>query len=572
MEWNDGQGDSWRDRISQPVHEMRVTKRLRVPMRDGVHLSVDVFAPDNDGAYPALVAYAPYWNEGQYLPVPTSNPHPTAAMGNYAIEAGDSAYLAARGYAHVVANVRGTGESEGEYQLMGPLEAQDGYDLIEWLAEQPWCDGNVGMVGVSYFSWIQYLVAAQQPPHLRAIAPIEGATDFYRDVCYRGGLLSLGFLSYWNTELSDRESISRTERDLSPEDFQALTERIRDENLDIRHVYSAYQLLMAPRKNPVLHDAIMHPLDGPWYHERSGYQHFDRIDVPVLSGAALDFWDLHLAGGFRAWDRMSNPANKHMIYPRFHLRPFAENHDVLVRWYDHWMKGNDTGMLDESPVMLWVQGDDTWRNEHEWPLERTEWKRLYLRADNALSWDEPAPDEGSDSFDNIPYVYLESIFGGVPSAVYRTEPLESALEVSGPIALELMGSLTDTDGHWIVEIRDVSPDGSTRIVTKGWLKASFRALNAELSTPFRPERDYTDPEPVTPGAIDRYAIQVHDTSNTFLAGHRLELIVKSLDHSLEGEWNTIFYHLPSSRDVTHTVHHNAENPSYLLLPVVPRAL
>src|SRR5579863_7377125 len=115
----------WREEVSQPRFGVKAEKRIQVTMRDGIRLSVDVFRPDGDGEFPALLAYSPYWNEGQYLPVPPGNPHPTASWGNFAIECGDSEYLATRGYAHVIANVRGSGESEGEYQLMGPLEQQD---------------------------------------------------------------------------------------------------------------------------------------------------------------------------------------------------------------------------------------------------------------------------------------------------------------------------------------------------------------------------------------------------------------------------------------------------------------
>lgn len=561
---------SWRDRVSQPTYGTTATHRVRVPMRDGIHLSVDIIAPDGPGPFPALLAYSPYWNEGQHLPVPSANPHPMAAWGNYAIEAGDSEYFASRGYVHVIANVRGTGDSEGRYDLMGPLEQQDGYDLIEWIAAQPWCDGNVGMVGVSYFSWIQYLIAAQQPPSLKAIAPLEGATDFYRDVCYRGGILSLGFLIYWNSELSDNDCTSRTEREVSPERLSEMIEEVKATNLDIRNLYSVYNVLNTPKKNSLIFDALLHPHDGPWWHERSGYRMYDRITVPVFCGAALDFWDLHTAGGFRSWENLTGVPKKFLVYPRFHLRPFTENHDLLVRWFDHWLKGNDTGMMDEPAISMWVQGDDEWRTADAWPLPQTDWRQLNLRSGGRLTWEGPEPDEAPMSFDNLPYVTLESTFGGVPRLTYSSEPLAADLEVSGPIALELSASLSSTDAHWIVELRDVSPDGTSRIVSKGWLRAGYRELDGESSRPYRPEHPYSSLVPVTPGAVERYSIQIHDTSNVFLAGHRIELVVKSVDHSLEGEWNTIFYHLPHAGEVTQTVHHEQGNGSHLLLPVIPR--
>ena len=559
----------WQEAVSQPTYGVTGEKRIHVPMRDGVHLSVDVFRPDSDEKFPALLAYSPYWNEAQYLPIPPGSPHPTASWGNFALEAGDSEYFATRGYAHVIANVRGSGDSEGDYQLMGPLELQDGYDLVEWIAAQPWCSGDVGMVGVSYFSWIQYLVAAQNPPHLKAISPLEGATDYYRDVCYRGGILSLGFLSYWNTEMTDRASVSQTERELSPDELRTRIEQTKRENADIAHLYTVYQLLCAPRKNPMVFDALMHPTDGEWYHVRSGYKQFDKIDVPVFCGAALDFADLHLPGGFSAWSGLHGVPKKFLIYPRFHLRPFVENHDLLVRWFDHWLKGNDTGMLDEPPISLWVQGTDEWRYESEWPLERTSWTKLYLREGGALSWEQPTGDEAADSFRNPPYVTLETVAEGIQKLTYATAPLPEDVEVTGPIALYLYASLSNTDGNWIVELHDIAPDGQLRIVSKGWLRASFRELDRTLSEPYRPWHPYTARRPVEPGKVEEYAIQIHDTSNVFRAGHRIELQIKSLNHSLEGGWNTIFFHLPCSLDVTHTVHHSSEFSSHLLLPVIP---
>lgn len=558
----------WTEAISQPRHEVKVEKGIRVPMRDGVHLSVDIFRPDSEEECPALLAYSPYWNEGQYLPVPSANPHPTASWGNFAIECGDSEYFATRGYAHVVANVRGAGESEGEYQLMGPLEQRDGYDLIEWIAEQPWCSGNVGMVGVSYFSWIQYLVAAQNPPHLKAISPLEGAADYYRDVAYRGGILSLGFLTYWNTEMSDTANVSQSERELSPEELERAIQQVKEENQDIRHLYSVYQLLHTPAKNPLVFDALLHPTDSEWYHRRSGYKHFDKIQVPIYCGAALDFADLHLAGGFSAWAHANGMPKKFLIYPRFHLRPFTEHHDLLVRWFDHWLKDNDTGMQDEPPISLWVQGRNEWRFEREWPLQRTDWRKLYLREQGRLSLEAPAGDEAADSLDNISYVTVESVVEGTPHLHYETEPLSSALEVTGPIAFYLYGSLSNVDGNWIIELHDIAPDGEVRILSKGWLKASFRELDEEKSVPHKPWRSYSKQVPVEPGVVEEYAIQIHDTSNVFLEGHRIGLVIKTLDHSLEGGWNTIFFHLPCSLEVTHTVHHDADHPSHLLLPVI----
>jgi putative CocE/NonD family hydrolase len=163
------------------------------------------------------------------------------------------------------------------------------------------------------------------------------------------------------------------------------------------------------------------------------------------------------------------------------------------------------------------------------------------------------------------------VLEGVPSLTYSTEPLAEDTEVTGPIALYLYASLSNTDGNWIVELRDVMPDGQKAVISKGWLKASFREPDETASTPYRPWHTYSRQVPVEPGKVEQYAIQIHDTSNVFFAGHRIELVIKSLDHSLEGGWNTIFYHLPCALDVTHTVHHDPSYMSHLLLPVIPKS-
>ena len=174
---------------SKPLYGVQGEKDVYVEMRDGVRLACDMYHPDAEGKYPALLSMGPYGKENQQLKVP---PNPFAS--DFAIiEAGDTEFFVSRGYVHVIADVRGTGHSEGKYDICSTKEQEDGYDLVEWIAGQPWCNGNVGMVGISYFAFIQYLVAAQQPPHLKAIFPHDGWGDMYRDVSHHGGILMHGW-------------------------------------------------------------------------------------------------------------------------------------------------------------------------------------------------------------------------------------------------------------------------------------------------------------------------------------------------------------------------------------------
>ena len=165
---------------SEPDYRVKAKETVFVPMRDGVRLAVDVYRPDAEGKFPALLAMSGYGKDLQALPL-IPQPHFTSLLWDGTIEAGNTRRIVGRGYVHVIADIRGCGDSEGEHVgMFDPAEARDGYDLIEWIAQQPWCDGNVGMIGISYYACEQVFVAAEQPPHLKAIFPWEVFYDVYR--------------------------------------------------------------------------------------------------------------------------------------------------------------------------------------------------------------------------------------------------------------------------------------------------------------------------------------------------------------------------------------------------------
>ena len=186
----------WQQRVSQPQYSMVEEKDRFVAMRDGVRLACDIYRPDAPGQkFPALLSTSLY---GKNIQKVTDERRPLSPRhGNGGQEAGDTRFFVSRGYVHVIADSRGAGDSEGEYNFQGQIEQQDGYDLIEWIASQPWCDGNVGMLGMSYFAVVQNLIATTQPPHLKAIAPYEAYTDRYRHSVYQGGLFNEGFFHQW---------------------------------------------------------------------------------------------------------------------------------------------------------------------------------------------------------------------------------------------------------------------------------------------------------------------------------------------------------------------------------------
>lgn len=556
----------WHELISQPQYKVKVTKDVRIKMRDGVHIAADIYHPDVEGKFPALLGLSCYGKDIQKLPVPDYPTNPL--LGNGGIESGNSEYFVSRGYVHVIADSRGTGLSAGAFRVLTKEEQEDGHDIIEWIATQPWCNGNVGMLGMSYFAMIQYLVAAQKPPHLKAICPVDAATDLYRHFDYHGGIFNIGFPFQWWDHIP-AHTIAPS--DLSDDELKRIGEELKN-NEDIRSFPTAYISLIFPEKNPRLFDLLVHPYDGPFYWERSPYIKFEKINIPCHIISRWTAYNVHLPGAFSAYCGLNTPHKKLMItIPESGLgfnRPWHENHDIVLRWYDHWLKGIDTGIMDEPPINILVQGTNEWRYEYEWPLERTKWTKFYLREKGVLSETPPGSNETPDSFTNKPGLKPGE---PVPFIEYKTDPLSGDVEVTGPIALYFYASLDTQDADWMVVIQDIDVEGSEKVVSKGWLKASHRELDQGKSKPHQPFHPHTRSIPIEPGKIYEYAIDIKETSYVFKAGHRIQLKIKGQDAPWEGKTYdySLFCHLPRSQETLYSIHHSSENRSYLLLPIIP---
>lgn len=554
----------WHERISQPEHTVRADKDIWIPMRDGVRIAADVFRPDGPGKFPALLALSPYGKDVQKV-LDQQRPH-SSRLGNGGQEAGDTGYFVSRGYVHVIADCRGSGNSEGTYDFQGPIEQRDGYDLIEWIAAQPWCDGNVGMLGMSYFGAVQLLVAAQQPPHLKAIAPYEGFTDRYRHAAHHGGILNEGFYHQWWEHLSVppmtpliRGYLGNNEVEHRKQELLASPEVKESPYL---HVQLKYET-----KNPLMFDFLIEPHDTAYYRDRSANRMWDKINIPALIVSRWSGWPIHLPGAFEAWSGIKAP-RKMIIRETTHLtgpmRPWRDHQDVILRWYDHWLKGNDTGMLDEPPITILVKGSNVVRDEHEWPLARTQWTKFYLQPGGGLAETLPASEE-RPSFANDPLLPANKTSPGLD---FSTAPFEEPVEVIGPVALYLTAALDQPDATWIVTLRDVAPDGTSTIVTKGWLRASRRALDPERSTPAQPFHPHEVTEPVPVGEMIEYAIDIREACMAFGKGHRLVAQIRGQDSPAE---DALWYHLCNPTKTNHTLQMGGSSPSYLLLPIIPPA-
>lgn len=564
---------------SQPIYKINSEKNVFVKMRDGTRLACDIYRPDVQGKFPALLAVSPYGKDVQLLKIPPKSRQLGAEWG--IIEAGDTEYFVSRGYVHVIVDVRGSGYSEGTFDCCQRKEQEDGYDLVEWIAQQPWCNGNVGMVGVSYFAFIQYLVAAQQPPHLKAIFPHDGWGDMYRDISHHGGIFMHGWLpDNWTTDLA--MGFNAKPASLSMYSEQELNHRVEKwlghEVLN-KHEKMVNSLLH-PQYKPILFDWIINEFDGPYYWERSAYTKYDKIKVPTYLGSELHDYPVavHLPGAINGWAGIKAP-KKLALRPKAPEVPFHEFHDEIVRWYDYWLKGIDTGIMDEPPIKVWVREANKWKYADDWPLPGTKWTNYYLRANNLLVEEgAPTTEEPVDGFKHKPIFPVT--MGHIPLdstpeyLSYTTEALSQDIEVVGPIALYLYASIATTDADFIVKVKDVNPDGTESVLTRGWLKASHREVDKEKSRHWQPYHPHLRAAPVVPEEINEYAIEIRPIANLFRKGHKIKLEIWGVDYPLDPvdltlSWPT-WSHLPYDKETSYQIYHSLKYRSRLLLPIIPR--
>ena len=559
-------GPKWK--ASERKYGVLADRDVKITLSDGVKLSCDIWRPDGKGKFPAVLGFHCYHSAGQTGPIKPAAistaqwRHPGQERTNASLEAGDPMFFARRGYAHAVCNARGTGTSEGKWDLSGPQEVKDVYEVIEWLAAQPWCDGNVAMFGVSYFAWIQLLVATLNPPHLRTIFCPWGSTDFYRDIFYRGGMLAYKWPVGWSqTSLTYAKvrpaNVSKAE--LGEQGYKNAIARMLEDD-DIRAIPELVAILNNPEAgpNPFVVDLVLHPLYDTFWQDRT--VNYDKIKIPAYIGSCWGSYGIHLPAAFRSWERLAVP-KKMVIGPPVYLdRPLYQLQHEAVRWFDHWIKGVNTGIMDEPPIRAFIMGANEWKEGKEWPFPETKFTPFYLHENGLLSEHEHWTYEGSDSFEESPWMR-----GAV---TYVTPPLVENTEVVGPIALKLYAATTDTDVLWIVTLYEIDPQGNQRQLTKGWLRGSHRELDLKASKPWEPIHTHTKSEPLTPGKIHEFDIKLIPTGNLFTAGARIGLKISCVDDEPKNPLQLIATGSIRRTAVARvTVFHNEEYPSYLLLPI-----
>jgi len=542
------------------TYRLLVERDVDVPMRDGARLKADVIRPDDAGKFPAILNLGPYQKDKVWVPPDTLEEKPNALM-NW--ETVNPEWWVPKGFACVRVDGRGSGKSPGQCEPWSLQEAIDFYDAIEWAAAQPWCNGKIGLSGISYYAINQWFVANLQPPSLHAIIPWEGFADIYRDALFHGGILSV-FMTNWFTAHLMHHMVGRASRQ-QPDGWQVNT----------------------------LHLWLRNNLDSGAL--RGAQAQWDRITVPMLTVGNWTGFALHLRGNTEAFMRAASRHKKLRIHTGSHVHPFytEEGRRDQLRFLDCWLKGIDNGVMDEPPVRLAIRkGRDEieWRDENEWPLARTQWTKLYFDLGKpdaaALVRDNPAVTSSRTyaatslgSMGSTSAASSQVMGGGIRPGMgiaLETPPLPQDVEITGPVAAVLWVSSSTEDMDLFLTIRNIDADGNEVLetgqqgtpvpVAKGWLRVSHRELDPDLSLPYRPYHKHQRRLYLTPGEIVKVEVEIWPTSMVFRKGHRIRLDVQPRDGV--GSASYMHYHADYNTG-TNTIYAGGERASYLLLPVIP---
>lgn len=559
--------DKGTENLSQPVYAVVKEDDVFMTTRDGVRLAVDIYRPNAavGEAFPGLVAYSSYGKSVQTL---TRAPlqFKTVLM-DHTIEAGDVEYYASCGYVVAVPDARGVGKSGGQWDgLYGRQEAEDCFDVIEWLAARPGCTGKIGMIGISYFSILQPFVAALKPPHLTAIMMCEVLDSLYLHNYVGGAFFDRSFL--YNHFCPAHSQMSWSERHYTKE---LLREKVRQRLADPETAQSALLTRVLscwpPRHQSYFFDVILHNYDDDFWAERNLTNYVDQLDIPMYLMSEYYDRGRFTQGPFYVYNHVKPGVPKKLFAPESHDDLHLPHRSLTLeylRWYDYWLKGIDTGVMDEPSIKLKVEGSGRYRYEQEWPLARTRWEKVYLQAGGGLSTSLPEECSPSELVQQ-PQLQNPVYPREVPCLRFSTPPLPDDREVTGPLTLFLEAALNVDDANIQVLLNDVDEGGKGFYVTSGSLRAAHACIGFENDKPWAPLYDHSRKSPVESGRIQRFVIEIMSISRVFKQGHRLEI---ALQNTCQTEFNFITF-LPPTKTVRYEIHHSKEHPSYLLLPVIP---
>jgi uncharacterized protein len=547
-------------------------KNVYATVRDGVKIALDVYKPaEGQGPWPVILAYSPFPKERFF-------------------ESAKPAYYCHQGYVCVQASERGIGLNEGKFTFHGTVAAQDGYDIIEWIAKQKWCTGNVAMMGASGYGVMQWVTAPLNPPHLKALV-VLATTDNYRGLCYPGGVFRKPFVL----------------------------------NLISGFMLNTIWPGPVPGKEMPMNiaaDIFANGKDGPfWWEHGGGWTNVSKIKAPVLNLVQTPN-RLHAMYHLRSYNAITAP-KKLLITPwtNENYQPWIFEttafNQQIQKWLDYWLKGIDTGIMQEPEIAIYDNGTGKWRYENEYPLKRTQWTKYYLQqkidknaASGSIGTSIPPEKDSPDVFHNISLnmaliasygqnVDMKSVSGGnqIKYLTYTTPPLKEDLRIWGPVSFNLYAATAeDYTGDWSLFVKmgemvsegvalnpvtgepEIKPEASdfqtpreVQVWSWGSLKAKYRETNQSQSHPGSPWHSFDKPSDLKPDTVYEFQIEMQPVFKTFKKGCRIWLKI-ACDDALFSTWDgySRYAETPSALPKNEiSIYHDSGHPSHLLLPVIP---
>ena len=568
---------------------MRIMGHVPIEVDDGLVLRADVFRPVEDGHYPVILTYGVYakglaFQDGypmQWEKMVADHPEilqgSTNKYQNW--EVTDPERWVPHGYAVVRVDSRGAGWSPGFMDCNSPREIDDLYQCVEWAGTQPWSNGKVGMLGISYYASNQWRVAGKHPPHLAAIIPWEGQNDRYRDSGYHGGILSQ-FQELWAKHQVVNVQYGRGERaKKNPNTGESVAGPVTlsDEEL-------------AKNCVNVFEELKKHPLDDEWHRSRSA--DLSKVTLPLLTCANWGGQGIHPRGNFNGFTETPSKQKWLEVHGDSHWSLFYSAYGLALqkRFFDHFLKGIDNGWDKQPPVQLNIRhpGEKfVLRMEKEWPLARTQWTKFYLEPAGMALSEKPVTKEGK--------VEYEARGKGI---TFSMAPLEKKTEITGPLAAKLFVSSSTKDADLFLIVRVFDPSGKELTfmgstdpntpIANGWLRVSHRRLDLKRTKPYQPYHPHDRVEPLVPGEVYECDVEILPTCIVLPAGWRVALTVRGKDYEYEGELSEFakkfHYGTRGTGGMTHndpdsrpkdvfggkvTLHAGGRRESYLLVPIIP---
>lgn len=575
------------EEFSEIKDDMQIDWDCPIEMDDGLVLRADIFRPINKGKFPVIITYGPY---AKGLPFQQGYPsawdrmvekHPDVTAGSsnkyQNWEVVDPEKWVSDGYVCVRIDSRGCGTSPGYIDHFSPRETLDFENCIEWAGQQKWSNGNVGINGVSYYGINQWQVASRQPKYLKAMCIWEGASDWYRDMTHHGGILSTFWANWFDMQVKTVQ--------------YGLGNNGMINQFNDRPICGDTELTEAElEKNRCnFGDEIKaHPMMDEYHKERSAV--WEKITIPFLSAGNWGGQGLHLRGNTEGFDRAASNNKWLEMHGLEHWTEFYTDYGVNLqkRFFDHYLKGVNNDWDQQPRVQLQVRYINGFKERHEdeWPIERTQWTKMYLDAENNLNHQHSVTSTSSLSF--------AAMDEGLN---FKSQPFKQETELTGPLALRLFisSSTPDTDLFVVMRLfsdidKEIVFQGAVDPYTpiaQGWLRASHRKLDTALSKPWRPYHSHDQKQLLHPNEIVELDIEIWPTSIVIPENYYLVLTVKGKDYeyplaqtqNLSNFKNQLtgcgpFLHNdPFDRNenlesIT-TLHFSPENPSYLLLPIIP---